>query len=82
VNVPIFVKILIMKKFYGYFSVVVYTILPIYFIGMLLVSLFSGYKVSQLISYEWWVFFFLLEIWTSTVVKSRLKEGFNIIKKD
>jgi hypothetical protein len=79
---PIFVKILIMKKFYGYFSVVVYTILPIYFIGILLVSLFMGYKLSELISYEWWSFFFLFEIWSFIVLKPRLKEGFNIIKKD
>jgi hypothetical protein len=79
---PIFVKILIMKKFYGYFSVVVYTLLPIYFIGILLVSLFMGYKLSELISYEWWSFFFLLEIWSFIVLKPRLKEGLDIIKKD
>lgn len=70
-----------MKKFYGWFSVVVYILLPVYFFGVLLVSLFMGYKVSELISYEWWSFFFLLEIWSFIVVGPRLKEGFNIIKK-
>jgi hypothetical protein len=36
--------------------------------------------MSEIISYEWWTFFFLFEIWTHTIVRERLNDAYNGIK--
>ena len=69
-----------MKKFISWVWLVTYILLPIYFITILLISLFTGYKMSEIISYEWWTFFFLFEIWTHTIVRDRLNDAYNGIK--
>jgi hypothetical protein len=69
-----------MKKFISWVWLVTYILLPIYFIITLLVSLFTGHKMGEIISYEWWTFFFLFEIWVHTIVRERLNDAYNVIK--
>jgi len=69
-----------MKKFFNWFWIVVYIVIPIYFILILLYSLFSGVKITELLDYNWWLFFFVFEMWGMTVGKVRLDEAFNNLK--
>jgi len=69
-----------MKKFFNWFWIVVYIVIPIYFIFTLLYSVFSGVKITELLDYNWWLLFFVFEMWGMTVVKTRLDEAFNNLK--
>jgi hypothetical protein len=69
-----------MKKFFNWFWLVFYTLLPIYFIVLLLVSAFGYYKLTELVDYQWWLFFFAFEIWFNTVGSKRIEDGWEKIK--
>jgi hypothetical protein len=69
-----------MKKFFNWFWLVFYCLLPIYFIVILLVSAFGGYQISEMIDYNWWLFFFAFEIWFNTVGSKRIDEGYDNLK--
>lgn len=69
-----------MRKFFNWFWLVFYSLLPIYFIVMLLVSAFGYYKITELVDYQWWVFFFVFEIWFNTVGSKRIEECWEKIK--
>lgn len=69
-----------MKKFFNWFWVVVYTIIPIYFILILIYSIYSNIKITELLDYNWWLFFFVFEMWGMTVGKVRLDEALNNLK--
>ena len=69
-----------MKKFFNWFWLVFYSLLPIYFIVMLLVSAFGYYKITELIDYQWWLFFFAFEIWFNTIGSKRIEDGWEKIK--
>jgi hypothetical protein len=69
-----------MKKFFNWFWLVFYCLLPIYFIVILLVSAFGGYQISEMIDYNWWLFFFAFEIWFTSVGSKRIDEGYNNLK--
>jgi len=69
-----------MKKFFNWFWLVFYSILPIYFIVLLLVSAFGYYKLTELVDYQWWLFFFAFEIWFNTVGSKRIEDGWEKIK--
>ena len=69
-----------MKKFFNWFWLVFYTLLPIYFIVMLLVSAFGYYQLSEMVDYQWWLFFFAFEIWFTSVGSKRIEEAFEKIK--
>ena len=69
-----------MKKFFNWFWLVLYTLLPIYFITMLLVDVFSDYKITELVDYNWWIFFFAFEIWFNSVGSKRIEECWIKIK--
>jgi len=59
---------------------VFYSILPIYFIVLLLVSAFGYYKLTELVEYQWWLFFFAFEIWFVNVGMKRIDESWEKIK--
>jgi hypothetical protein len=69
-----------MKKFFNWFWLVFYSLLPIYFIVLLLVSAFGYYKLTELVDYQWWLFFFAFEIWFNTVGSKRIEDGWEKIK--
>ncbi len=69
-----------MKKFFNWFWLVFYSLLPIYFIIMLLVSAFGYYKITELVDYNWWLFFFAFEIWFNTIGSKRIEDGWEKIK--
>ena len=69
-----------MKKVFNWFWLVLYTLLPIYFIVLLLVSAFGYYKLSEMVDYQWWLFFFAFEIWFNTVGSKRIDEGYDNLK--
>ena len=69
-----------MKKVFNWFWLVFYSILPIYFIVLLLVSAFGYYKLTELVEYQWWLFFFAFEIWFNTVGSKRIEECWIKIK--
>ena len=69
-----------MKKFFNWFWLVFYCLLPIYFIVILLVSAFGGYQISEMIDYNWWLFFFAFEIWFNIVGSKRIDEGYDNLK--
>jgi hypothetical protein len=69
-----------MKKVFNWFWLVFYTLLPIYFIVLLLVSAFGYYKLTELVDYQWWLFFFAFEIWFNTVGSKRIEDGWEKIK--
>ena len=69
-----------MKKFFNWIWLVFYSLLPVYFIVILLVSAFGYYKVSEMVDYQWWVFFFLFEIWFTSVGSGRITEAYDKIK--
>jgi hypothetical protein len=69
-----------MKKFFNLFWLVFYSLLPIYFIVLLLVSAFGYYKLTELVDYQWWLFFFAFEIWFNTVGSKRIEDGWEKIK--
>ena len=69
-----------MKKVFNWVWLVLYTLLPIYFITMLLVDVFSDYKITELVDYNWWIFFFVFEIWLTDVGMKRLEEVYKKIK--
>ncbi len=69
-----------MKKVFNWVWLVLYSLLPIYFIVMLLVSVFGNYKITELVDYNWWLFFFAFEIWFSTVGSKRIDESYEKIK--
>ena len=69
-----------MKKFFNWFWLVFYCLLQIYFIVILLVSAFGGYQISEMIDYNWWLFFFAFEIWFNTVGSKRIDEGYDNLK--
>jgi len=69
-----------MKKVFNWIWLVLYSLLPIYFIVMLLVSVFGNYKITELVDYNWWLFFFAFEIWFSTVGSKRIDESYEKIK--
>ena len=69
-----------MKKFFNWFWLVFYSILPIYFIVLLLVSAFGYYKLTELVDYQWWLFFFAFEIWFNTIGSKRIEDGWEKIK--
>ena len=47
---------------------------------ILLVDVFSDYKITELLDYNWWLFFFAFEIWFVNVGMKRLDEAFEKIK--
>ena len=69
-----------MKKVFNWVWLVLYSLLPIYFITMLLVDLFSDYKITELLDYNWWLFFFAFEIWFVNVGMKRIDESLEKIK--
>ena len=69
-----------MKKVFNWIWLVFYSLLPVYFIVILLVSAFGYYKVSEMVDYQWWVFFFLFEIWFTSVGSGRITEAYDKIK--
>ena len=69
-----------MKKVFNWIWLVFYCILPVYFTAILLVSAFGYYKVSEMVDYQWWVFFFLFEIWFTSVGSGRIDEAYKKIK--
>ena len=70
-----------MKKFFNWFWVVVYALIPLYFLIILLCSVFAGVKITELIDYDWWLFFFVFEMWGMSIAKVRMDEAFEKIKK-
>ena len=69
-----------MKKVFNWIWLALYCILPIYFLVVLLVSAFGSYKIDKLIDSNWWVFFFVFEIWFTSVGSERINEQFKKIK--
>lgn len=69
-----------MKKFFNWFWIVVYIVIPIYFIFTLVYSMYSGIKITELLDYDWWLFFFVFEMWGMKVGKVRLDEAFDNLK--
>jgi len=69
-----------MKKFFNWFWIVVYIVIPIYFIFTLVYSMSSGIKITELLDYDWWLFFFVFEMWGMKVGKVRLDEAFDNLK--
>ena len=69
-----------MKKFFNWFWIVVYIVIPIYFIFTLVYSMSSGIKITELLDYNWWLFFFVFEMWGMKVGKVRLDEALNNLK--
>ena len=69
-----------MKKVFNWVWLVLYTLLPIYFITMLLVDVFSDYKITELVDYNWWIFFFVFEIWFTDVGMKRIEDVYKKIK--
>lgn len=69
-----------MKKFFNWFWIVVYIVIPIYFIFTLVYSMSSGIKITELLDYDWWLFFFVFEMWGMKVGKVRLDEALNNLK--
>ena len=69
-----------MKKFFNWFWVVVYILIPLYFLIILLYSVFGGVKITEIIDYDWWLFFFVFEMWGMNVGKVRLDEAFDNLK--
>jgi len=69
-----------MKKVFNWVWLVLYSLLPIYFMVILLVDVFSDYKITELLDYNWWLFFFAFEIWFVNVGMKRLDEAFEKIK--
>ena len=69
-----------MKKFFNWFWVVVYILIPLYFLIILLYSVFGGVKIAELIDYDWWLFFFVFEMWGMNVGKVRLDEALDNLK--
>ena len=69
-----------MKKVFNWIWLVLYCLIPIYFTVILLVSAFGYYKLSEMFDYQWWVFFFLFEIWFTSVGSGRITEAFEKIK--
>ena len=69
-----------MKKFFNWFWVVVYVLIPLYFLIILLYSVFASTKITELIDYDWWLFFFVFEMWGMYVAKVRMDEAFDKLK--
>ena len=69
-----------MKKVFNWVWLVLYSLLPIYFMVILLVDVFSDYKITELVDYNWWLFFFAFEIWFVNVGMRRIDEAFEKIK--
>ena len=69
-----------MKKVFNWIWLVLYSLLPIYFMVILLVDVFSDYKITELVDYNWWLFFFAFEIWFVNVGMGRIDEAFEKIK--
>ena len=69
-----------MKRFFNWFWLVFYSLLPIYFIVMLLVSAFGYFNITELVQYQWWLFFFVFEIWFANVGSERIEDGWKKIK--
>jgi hypothetical protein len=69
-----------MKKVFNWVWLVLYSLLPIYFTVILLVDLFSDYKITELLDYNWWLFFFAFEIWFVNVGMKRIDESLEKIK--
>ena len=69
-----------MKKFFNWFWIVVYIVIPIYFIFTLVYSMSSGIKITELLDYDWWLFFFVFEMWGMNVGQVRLDEALNNLK--
>ena len=69
-----------MKKFFNWFWLVFYSLLPIYFIVMLLVSAFGYFNITELVQYQWWLFFFVFEIWFANVGSKRIEDCWEKIK--
>jgi hypothetical protein len=40
----------------------------------------SGIKITELLDYDWWLFFFVFEMWGMNVGKVRLDEALNNLK--
>jgi hypothetical protein len=47
---------------------------------ILLVDVFSDYKITELVDYNWWLFFFAFEIWFVNVGMKRIDESWEKIK--
>ncbi len=69
-----------MKKVFNWIWLVLYSLLPIYFMVILLVDVFSDYKITELVDYNWWLFFFAFEIWFVNVGMKRIDESWEKIK--
>jgi hypothetical protein len=69
-----------MKKVFNWVWLVLYSLLPIYFITILLVSAFGSYKITDMVNYQWWIFFFVFEIWFAIVGSKRIEECWTKIK--
>ena len=69
-----------MKKVFNWIWLVLYSLIPIYFVVILLVSAFGHYNLNEMFNYQWWLFFFLFEIWFTSVGSGRITEAFEKIK--
>ena len=69
-----------MKKVFNWIWLILYCLIPIYFIVILLVSAFGSYQLSEMVDYQGWLFFFLFEIWFTSVGSKRIDEAFEKIK--
>jgi hypothetical protein len=69
-----------MKKVFNWIWLTLYCLLPVYFIVILLLSAFGGYQLSEMVDYQWWLFFFAFEIWFTSVGSKRIEEAFEKIK--
>ena len=69
-----------MKKVFNWIWLVFYSLLPVYFIVILLISAFGYYQLSEIVDYQWWLFFFAFEIWFTSVGAKRIDETYEKIK--
>ena len=69
-----------MKKVFNWIWLVLYCLIPIYFTVILLVSAFGRYNLNEMFDYQWWLFFFLFEIWFTSVGSVRITEALDKIK--
>ena len=70
-----------MRKFFNYLGLVIYILLPIYFLCVLVGSIITGHNLNDMIDTTWWMFFFLFEIWVLNIGKPRLDEALTKIKE-
>lgn len=70
-----------MRKIFNYLGLTLYIVLPIYFLCILIGSIITGYKINEIVDTNWWMFFFLFEIWLLNICQPRLDEILKKIKE-